>query len=178
MNNGVLAHRYAQAYYRVFSQSCTLDILEQLAQIASFFTSHKDALFFLGLPQLALAEKKDALVALVNKIGLPKKLIDLFLLLITHKRSILIPRVCVQLRKLILQKNDTLECVVSSAQELAQEERDTLIAFFAQRTKQNIRARYTIDKTLIAGIAMRSTMYAWEYSIRKQLHTINQMLIR
>ena len=178
MSSGVLARRYAQAYCNLFSSSCTPNIIEKLAQMNAFFASHKKALFFLGLPQLALSVKKDALTALIEKIGLPKELDNLFLLLIAQKRAILIPQVCMQLRELILQKNDILECTVSSAQELMQEERDMLIAFFAQLTKHDIRAQYVIDKTLIAGIAMHSTTYAWEYSIRKQLHTINQTLIR
>ena len=178
MNAGVLARRYAQAYCGVFSQSCTVDMIKKLSQMSAFFASHKKALFFLGLPQLALSIKKDALRALIKKVGVPEDILSLFLLLIAHKRAVLIPQVCMQLRQLILQKNNMLECVVSSVHELAQDERDTLTTFFAQRTKHDIRAQYVIDKTLIAGIAMQSTTYAWEYSIRKQLHTLNQTLIR
>ncbi len=71
-----------------------------------------------------------------------------------------------------------LECVVATTQELANSEREALNVFFGQQTKHDMRAQYVIDKTLIAGIALRSDTYAWEYSIKKQLHSIKQSLIR
>jgi len=178
MNAGVLARRYAQAYCAVFSNVCSLDMIEKLSHIHAFFMSHKKALFMLGLPQIALVVKREALLSITERVGLSSDIVNLFVLLIVQKRAGLIPQVCVQLRELVLDNNNMIECTISSAQELIQEEKRAFDAFFTQHTKHAIKARYVVDETLIAGIAMQSTTYAWEYSIRKQLHTVNQMLIR
>lgn len=178
MSDRALAHKYAQAFYDVYPNACKMNMLDAIKNVCTFFSAHKKVLFFLGLPQLDVQIKQDAIARILQELKAPIALSALFVLLIAQRRAVLIPRVCAQLRTLILQKNNTIECAITSVQELDAQERETLRAFFERETKHDIHAQYDIDKTLIAGIAMRSTTYAWEYSIRKQLHTIKQSLIR
>jgi len=177
MNHRVLAHKYANAFYRLFKDICSLDLLDTLQEIATFFSHNKNALFLLNVPQVTLQIKNDALHTITQKIGLPSKINSLFMLLVAHKRASLLPQVCMQLRAIILQKNNMVECEIATTQALTASERMKLSNFFSAQIKHDIRAQYVIDKTLIAGIALRSDTYAWEHSIKKQLHTIKQSLI-
>jgi len=177
MKNYVLARRYARAYCGLFPHACNKDLIERLDSLCGFLAQHKKVLFFLGLPQLAVSVKRSALDAIMQKLSLPQELVSLFLLVIAHKRAALLPQVCMQLRELVLVQNGMLECTIAAAQELSAAEKDELITFFSREIGCKIRAQYAIDKTLIAGVALRSTTYAWEYSIHKQLQTINQQLI-
>lgn len=173
----MLARRYAQAYYNIFTDACTVQVVPRIKKLCSFFVTHKKSVFFLGLPQLTIKEKEAALKKLMSTLELPQEMVLVFLLLIVQKRAYLIPYVCEQLCCLILDKNNILECTIATSHALKESEKESVRDFFAQQTHRVVQPQYVIDKTLIAGISITSSLYQWEYSIRKQLQMINQKLI-
>ena len=108
MNNAVLARRYAYAFYNIFPRACTLEKSDLLHHINHFFMEHRKMIFFLALPQLNVKNKKKAIQIIVHTIGLPEEYSTLYMLLIQHKRTFLITDVGVQLRHIILEKNNNL----------------------------------------------------------------------
>lgn len=177
MNDRVLANRYAQAFYTIFPQACSVKSSDLLHQMNQFFSGHKKILFLLSLPQLTIHDKKKALQTMVHAIGLPEVYCTLYMLLMQHKRTFLITEVGIQLRRLILQKNNIQECEIVSSVVLTDEAQRQLRLLFEKKIRCTIMAHYTVDTSLIAGIALKSDTLAWEYSVRKQLHMIKQSLL-
>lgn len=177
MNNAVLARRYAYAFYNIFPRACTLEKSDLLHHINHFFMEHRKMIFFLALPQLNVKNKKKAIQIIVHTIGLPEEYSTLYMLLIQHKRTFLITDVGVQLRHIILEKNNIKECEIVSSVILSNEIQEKIRVLFEQKIECTIKAHFTVDTTLIAGIALKSDTLAWEYSVRKQLHMIKQSLL-
>lgn len=178
MKDILIADKYARAFYDLFPAACGLDVTDKLMRVHRFFLSHKQAIFFVSLPQIDIAHKQKTIHLLMHTVGLPDAYCTLYMLLLNQKRAYLIADVTMQLRTIILQKNKVLECTIASSILLDEEARLQLRSFFERETGRTIRAHYVVDASLIAGIALRSETYTWEYSVRKQLDMVRNSLIR
>lgn len=178
MSDLLIADKYARAFYRLFPHLCGLDVIEKLAHVHQFFLSHKQAIFFLSLPQIDDAHKQKTLEVLLLQIGLSDSYGTLYMLLISHKRVHLLADVTLQLRQIIMQKHNVLECTIASSVPLDEGVRMQLCSFFERETGRTVKACYVVDASLIAGIALRSDTYTWEYSVRKQLDMLRNSLVR
>jgi len=178
MKDILIADKYARAFYHLFPEACTLDATDRLMRVHQFFLSHKQALFFVSLPQIDGAHKQKIIHMLVHKVGLVDAYCTLYMLLLNQKRASLIADVTMQLRTIILQKHKVLECTIASSILLDEGACQQLRSFFEQETGHIVKAQYVVDTSLIAGIALRSETYAWEYSVRKQLDMVRNSLIR
>lgn len=178
MKDLLIADKYARAFYHIFPQVCTLEVSEKLFRLHQFFLSHKEAIFFLSLPQIDDAYKQRTIQALLRTVGLSDEYGTLYMLLISQRRVHLIADATLRLRHIILEKYKVLECTIASSVSLDIAVRAQLNSFFEREIGRAIKAHYVVDTSLIAGIALRSDTYVWEYSVRKQLDMVRNSLIR
>lgn len=112
------------------------------------------------------------------KFQLEGSFIRLVKLLATHKRIFLIHDVLKQLCEEYKLRNKITSFVISSSHDLKAEELSEITQFLVRLTNHEIMSDYKIDKSLIAGIRLQSNTGIWEYSIRKQLAQMQQLIAR
>ncbi len=174
----MIAKKYAQAFLGVFIDTLSLEDMRTMQAAQQFLARHKRALFFLTLPIIDRAVKRDSLISLVDKFGLPasiKKLIDL---LLVHKRTFLLRDILGAIITEYQRRYGIVSCTITSSHSLSQRNVEMIKGFLAQETGCDIIYEYKVDNRLIAGIRVQSDTFLWEYSIAKQLHDMRLSLIR
>jgi ATP synthase F1 delta subunit len=170
----VVAKKYAKAFLNSFSSITFADILK-IETAQKFLQDHHRTLFFLQLPQYSDAVRLSMIEDLVGYFSLPQECIKIFLLLITHNRSYLIPEFLFFIALLYKERINVMDFSVKSAHSLDEKQKIKIKAFLDARSGKNSMCSYVIDKKLIAGIRVQSVGYMWEYSVRKQLHCLRAL---
>ena len=173
-----VSRKYAQAFLNVFDARLAPEVFGHIQSFKAVLADHKDALFFLSLPHISDERKLDVIRSVVSLPLAQEMLVSLVRLLIAHKRSEYIVSILGLVCQLYREQHKIMVFTISSAHELEQAQLTALQAFLADKTSHAIEYNVKINKKLIAGIRMQSSTYLWEYSIRKQLATINYLMIR
>lgn len=172
-----LVYKYANAFYDIHKESCTMQEIPLLQFLQNFFINNKKALFLLGLPSLALSVKKDAVHILVKGLSLPESYEKVFMLLVQHQRTVLLPFFCKKMQELIATKHSVVQAEIRVSHMIDSQQAEQLKDFFERLLGKKIQGDLCIDKSLIAGVAFRSATYSWECSVKKKLTQIKQSLV-
>jgi ATP synthase F1 delta subunit len=170
-----VAKRYAQAFLNIYKQKLSDSIMRSVQEAALFLEKHSDILVFLQLSVINDSAKKHMLQELIKQFGLAQLLEPLVDLLLKHKRAFILKESLEQLYKLYHEQEEIVEFEIASSYPLDKISLGVITDFLALRTGKKIRAYTKIDPTLIAGIAMKSAVYMWESSVRKQLAKIQKL---
>lgn len=170
-----IAKKYAQAFIRVFGQNINYAHIEKVEVAQRFLSKHHRTLFFLQLPQFGKAIKNSMIEDLVDYLSLPQQFLNLFSLLTLSHRSFLIPSVLFFIAQLYKERNNIVQFSVMSSHDLNEKQQEKINSFLAQSIGKHIVCKYLVKKSLIAGIALQSAEYRWEYSVRKQLNCLRSL---
>ena len=174
----VLTRRYATALLRVCGDKFTQDDLGAMHRAADFFRTHSSALYFLGLPDLDVREKKVIVQKLFEIVKLPDCFRNLVHLLGQHKRMKLVAPVLDATLRLYQEQHGITDVHIESSAPLDEAQLQTIQAFLADTTAKTINYTYDINPELIAGIRLQSDTLLWEYSARKKLRAIRLSVLR
>ncbi len=172
-----LARRYAKAFNNVFATDLTLSDVENIAQAAEYLALRRRTRFFLRLPVIDFPVKKQVLDLMCKRFSLPlavEKIIDLLLI---HKRSYLLHYVFSYLVELYYAHHAIETFTITSSHQLPQASIDVIKNFLVRKTGSTVIYTNKIDQKLIAGIRLESKSFLWEYSIRKHLRRVRQLVI-
>jgi F-type H+-transporting ATPase subunit delta len=174
----VLARRYATALLRVCGDQFSQEDIDSLKHAVTFFKTHKAALYFLALPDLAARSKKDIVKKLFELVKLPACFQSLVRLLARHKRLRLLAPVLMCVIALYQEQHGIMNVHVQSSSLLDDAQLQVVRAFLSDKTGKKIIYTYAVKKDLIAGIRLQSDTLLWEYSVRKKLRAIRLSVIR
>jgi ATP synthase F1 delta subunit len=167
-----IAKKYAQAFIHVFGSCITYAQVEKIESAQVFLSKHHRTLFFLHLPQFSEKIKKSMIEDLVDYLSLPQSFFNLFSLLVLSHRSFLIPSVLSFIGQLYRDRNNIVQFSVMSSHDLTEKQQKHINSFLNRSIDKHIVCKYLVKKSLIAGIALQSAEYRWEYSVRKQLNCL------
>jgi ATP synthase F1 delta subunit len=170
----ILARRYAQAYLNLFMDQISEQEYQKLQTMSEFIEAHRQTVFFLGLKSIPEQAKEDIIRNLVEKYKLPSSLIKLVTIIIQHGRAALIGKTLAQICELYRKKHHIMMFNIQSSFPLDQQTLGTVNNFLAKKTGWSIVSTTELNKRLIAGIRLQSTVYIWEYSIRKQINELSK----
>jgi len=173
-----LARKYADAFVNIFGDELTVDDARVMQATGDFLASKHSALFFLRLPIIKDAVKREVLVHVAYEFKLPTTVHILIDVLLHDKRASLIPSILHAISKLYYKRTDIASFTITSSHALSQEQLDRLVGFLEAWTQRAILYTHAIDPTLIAGIRMQSDTLLWEYSIHRKLAQIQQLFMR
>jgi ATP synthase F1 delta subunit len=169
----LLAKKYAVAFINIFSDQVTEQLCTKIVAVRNLLRERHELLYIVSLPQVSDDTKKRAL-----QLILPEELFKtLIMLIIKHKRILLLPEILDQIIMEYRKKNNIEHFIITSSHQLPLESLDVLVQFLAVHTHHVVTYDHIIDTSLIAGIRMQSDIHLWEYSIQKQLQHIRGMLI-
>lgn len=170
----LLARKYARAFLAVARGQFTLDMVSVCSALAHALEESKMQMQRI-MALMHEKEQQKVMEQVVAQSGLPAAFGNLIRLLIQEKRLILLPLVLEQIVDLYKEQEGILMCTVTSSHPLDATLRAAVQQFLARATGRVIMEQYVIDKSLIAGIRMRSDTVLWEYSIDKQLKAIARL---
>lgn len=172
-----LSKKYAIAFFNIFSKNLSPDVIEHIEQATIFLRTHIEAKSILAMPVNEHIQSKliDIFCATFE---LGKDIQKLLELLALNYRLHLVSDIFAHIVKAYLQAHKIEKVTVKTTLEIANEEKEIIIAFLEQNTEKRISATYEIDKKLMSGIRIQGDTFLWEYSVRKQLHNISLALMR
>lgn len=173
--NKNIAYKYAKAFMAVFPKSLTFTDIGKIEIAQNFLQTQNQILLFLQLPQFD-QEKKESMVAdLIGHFSLPDHFSAIILLLIAHNRSFYIPAVFSSIIQLYQEQTNSVKFSIKSAQNINEKQIESIKQFLGRLLDKNIIGTVSIDTSLIAGLRLQSSDYLWEYSVRKQIQTLQKL---
>ena len=167
-----IARKYAQAFFAVYEDTITRDLISRIDEAAQFMMTHRRALFLFKVPVIDRSVKEAGLKELCERFQLGDPIKKLLIMLLNDKRAMLIAEVLEAVTGLYRERNKMVSITVASSYPLADDQRVQLEAFIARHVAGEKTYTYTIDPALIAGIRVYSDTFLWEFSIAQQLRDV------
>jgi ATP synthase F1 delta subunit len=172
----VLIKKYSCAFVNIFHGELSVSVIDNIDRCHKYLKGHREALFYLRLSAIPDSVKDGMLRNLFNNFNLKAPFDSLISILTKDKRLYLIEEIMAKISMLAKQMNGIIDCTVSSAVPLADEQRREIESLLVEKTRKKVRITYVIDKNLIAGIRIVSAIFLWEYSVRQQLRLLEQFI--
>ncbi len=166
------AYKYAQAFFSVYGDIVTYELIGNIDKAAQFLSRHRRALFLFKVPVIDRSVKINALQEFCDRFTLGESIKKLLTLLLDERRSSEFMLVLQEISALYRKKNNMIALTVASSYALTDEQRSAIEAFLAERIAGEKSYTYTIDPALIAGVRVYSDNFLWEISVAKQLRDL------
>lgn len=174
-----VASRYARAFAEV-----VIDLRiepgqaqQELDAMAALIKSSAELRTVLQNPAVEHNQKLSLLDAIVFRLGISRALRNFVAVLIDHRRIGQIEEITQHFRHELNQRLGIAEAQVSSARELAPEEKQLLEKQMAAITGQVVRATYSRDSSLLGGAVVRIGSTIYDGSVRGQLRKIKEQIV-
>lgn len=173
-----IATRYARAFAEVVIDRRIEppQAREELNAIASLIQSSIDLRTVLQNPAVNHSQKLGLLDAIVFRLGASRALRNFVAVLIDHRRIGQIEEIAQQFKHELNQRLGIAEARVSSARELAPEEKQLLEKQMAAITGKVVHATYSRDTTLLGGAVVRIGSTIYDGSVLEQLRKIKEQI--
>jgi F-type H+-transporting ATPase subunit delta len=178
----VFASRYARAFADVVA-SAHLDASSALRQLEDFSAAlhgSRELREALENPSVTMDEKLRVIDAITAKIGgregTPRQIRNFLAVLTQNDRLSALDEVLRDFRAAMDSRAGVQEAKISSARELSDDERRQLEQQIAKVAGGQVRAKYTLDASLLGGASVRIGSTVYDGSIRGQLEKLKQVL--
>lgn len=170
---------YARAFADVV-MSNHLDPARTLAesqQIATLFRENKSLREVWVTPSISPDQKRAVLDAIVQRAGVSRPVRNFVAVVIDKRRTKFLAEIVEQFAQELNQRLGFAEAEVTTARELAADERGELERDLARVIGKKIRARYAEDQSILGGAIARVGSTVYDGSVKGQLERIRQQLI-
>lgn len=169
-----VVRKYAHAYLNVNNALLTLGDIQNIERFGQFLQGQRRFLFFLRVPTLGDAYKKEGLDRIYAQYPVPESFYTLIQMLLDTRRMELICDICVMIGILYKEKNAIHEFQVISSYSLSSDQKKDVEQFLTNTISGTILCTYTVSHELIAGIRIQSNTMIWEHSINQQLRAVHR----
>jgi len=145
-----IARPYAEASFRSALEANDLAGWSAALALAGAIASDAQMADLLGDPRLTRAQKLEVFFGVGGE-RLPAPVRNLVTLLLDGARALLLPEIAAQFEALKRVQESVLKVRIVSARELADAERDDLVASIARKYGRRIESTVEIDPALIGG---------------------------
>jgi F-type H+-transporting ATPase subunit delta len=172
------AHRYARALFDVgLREQQDLDGLErQLNAFLELLRQHPSLEKVLLNPAVPTPRKRDAVAALVPRLGLQTIVAKLLVLLAERDRLIVLPDLVVSFRDRRLDYQKVARAEVTTAVPLPESRAAAIERSLAQATGRTVTLVTRVDPSIIGGLVARVGSTVYDGSVATQLQKMRQKL--
>ena len=174
-----VSSRYARAFADVIADT-KLDAskaIVQLNSIVAAFEASRELREVWESPAIPVEQKRKVLDALAGKVGVTDRPVRNFIaVLIDQDRIALLPEIAKQLDIELNSRIGRVDAEITSARELAPEQRSSLMGEISRLTGKVVLPRYATDETLLGGVKVRVGSTIYDGSVRGQLERMRQQL--
>ena len=170
--------RYASAFLDVVT-AAGLDAASLDSQFADFvitWNESADLREFFANPSIPALQKVSFLDKLNTKMGLQKELRNLLAVLIDNGRIVSVAEVAAAYRKLLQDQLGIRQAEITTARELDQTERESLLAGVSKLAGARIEASFKLDKSILGGTVVRIGSTVYDGSVRGRLDRLKESL--
>jgi F-type H+-transporting ATPase subunit delta len=172
-----LADHYADALADVaIQQQAITQVRQELADFLAMIRQSPNLALLLDSPAVQRANKRAAVAALVAQMGASRTLRNFLWVVVDRGRTRLLPEIQIAFDKQIDERRGIVRAEVSSAQELATQEKAELRAALTKLTGRQVEAEYRLDAGLLAGTVVRIGSTIYDGSVRTQLERLRERL--
>lgn len=173
-----IARKYAIAFLNIYIDQIDDQVFLNIENMLNYLRYNYDSISFFSLPNIGLAEKTKLIDLFLKKFQLPEVFKRLILLLIKHNRIALLVDVCKYISYIYQDMTNSMKFEISTVCKLSKSDINILEEFLARKTGKRIIPTVKIDKSLIAGISMKSDLMLWEFSVSRQLEKVSRIAHR
>ncbi len=179
MINQILAKRYAKALLTLGREDGNFEQYgEELHGLVTFWESETEFADAASNPLYAKENRKTIVNAVVDKMELSPVFKSLLDLMVEKNRLAIIPEVGIFYQKLLDELNNISRAKVTSATPLSEEAIESIKASLEKTTGSNIIVEAEVDPELIGGVVARVGDLVLDGSVRNQLTSIKETLIK
>jgi F-type H+-transporting ATPase subunit delta len=177
-----MAASVTNAYARAFADavfSGHLDpakTLQEAQSVAELVAGSRELREVWETPSIAAAQKRAVLDAIVERQGISRTVRNFVAVLIDHRRVNFLGPIVKQFEQEMNLRLGFIEAEITSAHELSASDRITLEARVEQLTGKQVRARYSIDASVLGGAVVKVGSTIYDGSVRGQLDRIQEAI--
>jgi F-type H+-transporting ATPase subunit delta len=171
--------RYASAFADVVTERKldTAAIDRQLTDFLATWDGSAELRTLFVNPAIPAKLKVEILDKLNAKLGMQKELRNLLAVLIDNDRIGHVSEVAAAYRGILQQRMGIRPAEIVTARELANDERNTLVAEVAKLAGGKIDATFTLDRSILGGTVVRIGSTVYDGSVRGRLERLKEALV-
>ena len=171
--------RYATAFADVATAAKldTAAIDRQLTDFLATWQGSPELREFFENPAIPSTQKVEILDKLNTKMGLQKELRNLIAVLINNGRIAHVSEVAAAYRRILQEQMGIRPAEITTARELGNDERDSLVAEVAKLAGAQVDASFKLDKSILGGTVVRIGSTVYDGSVRGRLERLKESLI-
>jgi F-type H+-transporting ATPase subunit delta len=169
---------YARAFADVVS-SAKLDtaaVDRQLADYLGTWDGSRELREVFANPAIPAAQKIAILDKMNAKLGMMKQVRNLLAVLIKNDRIAHVHEVVAAYRTELQARQGIRQAEITTARELSEQERSTLLAGVGQLAGARIQASFKLDKAILGGTIVRIGSTVYDGSVRGRLERLREQL--
>ena len=177
MSSGSLARRYAKALMEIGTEDGSYKRIGQdVADLAKAIKVSDELAEILSNPVFPRDDREKIILALLQRIGASKTVINFSKLLLDRERLSIVPDISRALNAMIDDMSGQVTAEVRSAVPLNVAQQDELRATLERLSGKKIQIELKEDKTLLGGVIARVGDLVYDGSLRTQLRELRRSL--
>lgn len=179
MTHSAVASRYANALVDVVTRAGSNAAEATLGELQAFenlLRSSPELHNALTSPAIAPSRKRAVVGRLADELKLSRVTRNFLFVLIDHRRIASLAEIVQSFETLADERLGYARADVSSAREIPEPQRKLLNDKLERLSGKRIRARYTVDDSLIGGVVARIGSTVYDGSVRGQLNSLGKRL--
>jgi F-type H+-transporting ATPase subunit delta len=173
-----LDRRYALALYEVAEERAkTEEFINDLSDILNIINENEELLELIKHPKLSTTKKME-LFSDIFRGKLDEEVLSFLLLLIEKNRLLNLKGILEEIKKIHLEKNQTLIAIVKTVVPLNTDERDALIKNLELKYNKKIILNEEIDKDILGGVYVRVGNDVIDGTIKTKFEEIRKMTLK
>ena len=179
MGNGLIARRYADAFYSFIKQSNgSIDkVYEELASLSKLVEESSDFANIIKNPTITHEEKSNVFKTLNTSNKISQELLQFILILIEKKRLNLLVEIEKSIKSIMLLTENKLEAEAVFAEEPSDSIKEEIIKKLEKLTGKKVILKDSVNKDLIGGVKVKFGSQLYDGSVRGQLDKLKTSLM-
>ncbi|EJO5346227.1 F0F1 ATP synthase subunit delta [Clostridium botulinum] len=173
-----LDRRYALALYEVAEEHNKVDeYLKDLKEVVNIIKNSEDICKILKHPEISTSRKKDIFTE-IFKDKIDNGLLSFLLVLIDKDRILFLEEKLKEMKKIYLEKHNTLLANVKTVIPLLKEEKEELIKKLEKKYNKKIILEEQTDKSIIGGVYVRVGDDVIDGTLDTKLKDIKKIMLK
>lgn len=177
MSSGSLSRRYAKALMEIGNTDGSFQRIGQ--DVASLAKAMKESTEFSGLltnPSFPRSEREKIVLAILQRIGATKTVINFAMLLLDRERMAVLPDISRELSAMIDQASGQVTAQVTTAVALTPAQQSELQTTLESLSGKKIQIDAKLDPSLLGGVIAKVGDLVYDGSLRTQLRELRRSL--
>jgi F-type H+-transporting ATPase subunit delta len=160
----------------VLEQGAAEPARKQLQDFRVAYEESAELRNFLASPAVSRQAKHAVIEKLVARLGASRIIRNFLFIMADHQRIHLLPDIEQTFEEVLRQRQGVAEAEVTSAVELSERQKTTLVETLERLSGKKIQAKYALEPGLLGGAVVRVGDTIYDGSVRKQLNQLHARL--